>query len=57
MAMVPYLLRGVCRGFLDGWQAFFLLRGVAVAANSDFFALERKARLATERSGEASAGL
>jgi hypothetical protein len=40
-----------------GWQAFFLLRAVPVPANPDFFALERKALLATERSGEASAGL
>ena len=34
---------------------FFPLRGVL--ASPDFFALERKARLASERSGEACAGL
>jgi len=41
----------------DFWLAgkpFFLLGGLA---NSDFFALERKARLASERSAEACAGL
>lgn len=40
-----------------GWRAFFLLRAVPVPAHPDFFALERKARLASERSEEACAGL